>query len=403
MDKLCPHIYTQLNKRQKWYVCWSTFGVHNMTKKKIVFSSLIKQIDKTMVLASKESQSFYVENYGLIFHAYNLKSKYLKRKRLSKKEISRLENQRKEKEYQRGTFKKNMRALAILLVFGIFTGSGLGVWYFNSVLKSNVNYLQYNVEEYLPEYNSTFVKLGIRNESDWDSFVEVAKQNQITPLSSSLNALDNYLLALYNAERATSYSAIGIGNVATIASQDIYSAKYFDGNTYSFESISVGILQVATKDEMDANSNMVTISNGSSVKQNENGSMSANWQESERITSQQYKELTGNYLDTINPYIISEQTILNLDSVQIVDNGDGTYSFTLELHPIYSVLNYYKQVKRSGALEADPTFTSITQIVTIDQNWNFVSFDTTENYTAVKFSMGAKCTGTLYTELEFNI
>ena len=133
------------------------------------------------------------------------------------------------------------------------------------------------------------------------------------------------------------------------------------------------------------------------------GSMSANWQESERITSQQYKELTGNYLDTINPYIISEQTILNLDSVQIVDNGDGTYSFTLELHPIYSVLNYYKQVKRSGALEADPTFTSITQIVTIDQNWNFVSFDTTENYTAVKFSMGAKCTGTLYTELEFNI
>ena len=376
-----------------------------MTDRKTKFSSYVKLIDSTLTLASKESHAFYVESYGKIFRTYKFKRhKILKSKpttrRLSKKERQRIENERKEKEYQKGTFKKNMRALAILLVLGVFTGSGLGVWYFNSVLKSNVDYSAYNVGDYLPDYDAPFEKLGITSEEDKEDFVNIANENQITPLS--LSALDNFLLALYNAERATSYSAIGIGNVSTISPQSIYSAKYFDGETYTFESISVGLLQVATKDELKKGENIVTINSGSSITQNDDGSMTAQWSPDQTISLKEYKDLTGNYLYTLNPYIISEKTILNYDQVTVSANEDGSYSFTFELHPIYGVLNYYKQVKRSGSLEADPVFTSISQVITIDDEWNFVSFDTTESYTAVKFSMGAKCTGSLHTEFQFN-
>ena len=74
----------------------------------------------------------------------------LHKPKLSKDEKARLkqkkkEEEKREKEYQKGTFKKNMRALGIILVLGIFTGSGLGVWYFNYALKSKVDYSLYVV------------------------------------------------------------------------------------------------------------------------------------------------------------------------------------------------------------------------------------------------------------------
>lgn len=373
---------------------------------------IIKLTDVTLILTSKKSLSFHVDNFGCFFYTYKNKklSKIIKKKKLLsqkekeklEKEKQRLKNELEEREYQKGTFKKNIRALAILLILAIFTGSGLGVWYFNAVLKSTVIYSNYLVSDYLPDVNTTFAKLGINNENDKSNFLEIAQSQNIDPLSTRLNVLDNYLLALYNAENAKTYSAIGKGLVSTIASQTVYSAKTFDGEKYSFESISVGLVKVATKEEMNVGENIVHMSTGSSITSHEDGSMSATWQLDKTLTSQEYKELTGSYVNTINPYIISDSTILNKESATIVKNNDGTYSFTLQLHPIYSVLNYYKQVKRSGGLEADPVFTSIVQTITIDENWNFVSFDTEEKYTAVKFSMGAKCTGNLHTELVFN-
>ena len=372
---------------------------------------IIKLTDVTLILTSKESLSFYVDNFGCFFYTYKNKklSKIIKKKKLLsqkekeklEKEKQRLKNELEEREYQKGTFKKNIRALAILLILAIFTGSGLGVWYFNAVLKSTVIYSNYLVSDYLPDVNTTFAKLGINNENDKSNFLEIAQSQNIDPLSTRLNVLDNYLLALYNAENAKTYSAIGKGLVSTIASQSVYSAKTFDGEKYSFESISVGLVKVATKEEMNKGENIVYLSTGSSIITNDDGSMSATWEAEKTLTSQEYKELTGSYVNTISPYIISDSTILNIES-STIKNNDGTYSFTLQLHPVYSVLNYYKQVKRSGGLEADPVFTSIVQTITIDENWNFISIDTEEKYTAVKFSMGAKCTGTLHTEFLFD-
>ncbi len=373
---------------------------------------IIKLTDVTLILTSKESLSFYVDNFGCFFYTYKNKklSKIMKKKKLLsqkekeklEKEKQRLKNELEEREYQKGTFKKNIRALAILLILAIFTGSGLGVWYFNAVLKSTVIYSNYLVSDYLPDVNTTFAKLGINNENDKSNFLEIAKSQNIDPLSTRLNVLDNYLLALYNAENSKSYAAIGNGMVSTIASQTIYSAKTFDGKKYSFESISVGLVKVATKEEMNKGENIVYLSTGSSIITNDDGSMSATWEAEKTLTSEEYKELTGSYVNTINPYIISESTIINKESSTTIKNNDGTYSFIFQLHPIYSVLNYYKQVKRSGGLETDPVFTSIEQTITIDENWNFISIDTVEKYTAVKFSMGAKCTGTLNTKFLFD-
>ena len=44
------------------------------------------------------------------------------------------------KVYQKSTFKHKMKVIGCLAALGVFTGSGLGVWYFNTALKSNVDY-----------------------------------------------------------------------------------------------------------------------------------------------------------------------------------------------------------------------------------------------------------------------
>ena len=323
-----------------------------------------------------------------------------------KKSKQKQEQERKEKEYQKGTFKKNMKSLAILLVLGIFTGSGLGVWYFNYALKSKVDYSLYEVNEYLPDINQRFSSLfGITNEEDKENWVDIAReQGYENPLDSRLTPIDNYLLAMYNAEQEEEFVIESNGLVKSMGtSQTVYSLKTFNGNLYTFESISTGFITIAFHDEMplDKNGNpeYVEIYNG---KKGTITATSAEWELDERLSISDYKEETGGLLSTLNPYIISEKTVLNLDTIEITVTEEGYYSMTFELHPIYSVLNYYRQVRRTGQLEADPYFSSLSQTIVIDKDWNMISTYVEENYNAVKMGFGAKCYGTLLQEFYFD-
>lgn len=304
--------------------------------------------------------------------------------------------QKKKKSYEKTTFAHKMKVLGILLILGIFTGSGLGVWYFNVTLKSNTDYSSLNASDYAGDVNEVLLRnFALSTESERKSWLNVAQAQSITPYD--LSPVDNFLLAEYNASLASSYTAIGVGRVDTIASQTVYSAKKFDGTRYTFESISKGILSVGTCDTFVKGSNSIDIYNGNNIRND-----GADWVYDSTITSAEYLKLCGNMPSAVQPYLISEKTVIS--STEIVYNDEtGNYSFTLELDPVKSVLLYYRQVKRSGGLEADPEFYSISQTITIDSNWNLVSLEVKEDYKAVKFSMGNKCTGTLKTDFSFNL
>ena len=66
----------------------------------------------------------------------------------------------------------------------------------------------------------------------------------------------------------------------------------------------------------------------------------------------------------------------------------------MKLNPITSVLNYAKQVRRTGGLGSFPEFENVTFSVIMDGDWNLKSFKIVENYSAVQ-GIRAKCAGEL--------
>lgn len=316
--------------------------------------------------------------------------------KLSRKERKQLQGDPSLPPEDKKTWKQRMRTLGILTFLGVFTGSGLGVWYFNTMLRSNVDYSNLVASDYIDAYSDVFNRsLNIAEPQNSTSWVQEAQANGITPLS--LNPVDNFLLAEYNANQAQTFTAIGNGLVSTIAKQPIYSAKKYDGNKYSFESVSSGIVTVASCDVYNKKTNKIEqySSNGGSGE-------NTKWKYNSDISPEEYQSVVGTLPSDIQPYIISSKTVLSSSEVT-EDEETGFYTFTLVLHNIYSVINYAKQVKKTGGLSAYPEFSSIQQEITIDSNWNLIEINVREEYSAVAMGMKVGIVGTLDTFFKFNI
>ena len=324
------------------------------------------------------------------------KSKKEKVKKEKKSKEDKIDRKKKKvSTYEKTTFLHKMKVLGVLCLLGVFTGSGLGVWYFNFALKSGVDYSQYDPAEYVMNIDSSFSKIGIAKNKAW---VEEAKANGLSVNSDKLNPEDIIALCTYNAENATSYEIVGIGEVYAMGTkQTVYSGKKFDGTTYTFESISKGIISVATCDVMTTNDGLKNVAIYSGSKPS---ATSATWKYKEKQSVSQFKENSGVLPTQILPYIISGKTIAS--STPVTQDDEGNYTFTLKMKKIESVLYYYKQVKRSGDLGNDPEFYSIEIKFTVNDNWEFVSTQIKESYKAVKFGAPVTCKGSLTTTYAFN-
>lgn len=294
--------------------------------------------------------------------------------------------------------KKRILNFALVLIIGIGSGIFLGSWY-SSTFGGGVNY-DFNDSELYDNINDAFFKaIGIKNptDSEKENWVETAKSRGITP--QNLTAAENFMLAEYNLGLANSYSAIGTGKVAVMGtSQTIYSAKMFDGNTYTFESISKGILTVADCLVMEKGASTITKIKGENVS-----STSASWTGSKStMTTIECKENNGGTPDKVIPYIISSKTILSGSTISANEtNGKTYYTYTISLDPVKSVINYVKQVKQTSGLNDFPEFNNISITIVLDENWNLCKFNSEENY-SVRYGMfNPKCKGTL--NLNFTI
>lgn len=294
--------------------------------------------------------------------------------------------------------KKRILNFALVLIIGIGSGIFLGSWY-SSTFGGGVNY-DFNDSELYDNINDAFFKaIGIKNptNSEKENWVETAKSRGITP--QNLTAAENFMLAEYNLGLANSYSAIGTGNVLVMGtSQTIYSAKMFDGNTYTFESISKGILTIADCLVMEKGASTVTKIKGENIS-----STSASWTGSKStMTTIECKENNGGTPDKVIPYIISSKTILSGSTISANEtNGKTYYTYTISLDPVKSVINYVKQVKQTSGLNNFPEFNNISITIVLDENWNLCKFNAEENYRVVYGMLKPSCKGTL--NLDFTI
>jgi len=332
----------------------------------------------------------------------SLKNKGNKEKTPSDKKLLRKEKRAAKKAaYKKTTFKHKLKVMAVLMVLGVFTGSGLGVWYFNFALKSNVDYSG-NPADYIQSIDQTLTKnfkgIDLSNKQSWLTY---AKSQNKTP--ADLSPVDNYVLAEYNATLATSYSVVGVGSILTMGfDQYMYSERLFDGNTYSFVSISpttnAFVGDIAVCDIMQKGSSTIKSYNGTNNV--EKGDTTADWAYNTSYTTAEYSDFTGVMVDSLTPYIIGEKTVLSSSEITVDENGN--YTFTLQLHNVYSVLKYVRQVKRTGALAFFPEFSYISQTITITPDWQLVNIEITEKYSAVKMGVNAPINASMSTQFIFN-
>lgn len=301
------------------------------------------------------------------------------------------------KGYKRQTFIKQLRTIGILTLLGIFTGCGLGVWYFNTELRINVDY-DIDPTPYLYNINSIMSEtLGISNEDEFSNFVNVAKANGKKP--TDFTPAQNFALAEYHAKQANTWTAIGNGNISTIVQQSLYSEKKYNGNKSTYVNISVSsVVAVSKCFEYFDGANEVNVYNGSNPTAN-----SATWTETTPQTTEEFKSKMGNLPNAIQPYIISDKTITDGNTKDNVkyDQITGNYSFTIQLDNVTSVLYYARQTKATGGLGAYPVFHSIIQTIEIDSEWNLVSIEIKDKYDAI-VGIKVECSGYLKNYYTFN-
>ena len=322
------------------------------------------------------------------------KRKRERKAKRAEKEIVKMKNGKTK--LPKKSFKQRMKTLGVLIVLGVFTGSGLGVWYFNTALRSNVDYnaLFSEIEKYTVTPESVLQEL-FGMQSGYENWLDTAKSKGLKP--ANLTPAQNFILAEYNGSLADSFLFTGNGKVATIATQSVYSSKRFNGERYTFESISKGMLTIATCSAMNKGASSVDVFKGQNVTPT-----SAEWQKDQTYTEEGYIDYAGGLPSAIQPYIINDNTILSSSEI-VYDEATDTYSFTVELDPVLSVLRYARQVKQTSGLSTYPEFSSVTQTIVIDSDWTLVSTDILETYTVVAFGLKNSCTGTLLTEFQFNV
>ena len=301
------------------------------------------------------------------------------------------------------------------------SGVMLGNWFKNFLTGQDVdapNYLDYRLDQY--EMNSTQVLASIlgttaQSGNNFSELTEKLRQQGKTP--KDLTVSQNIAMANLNASLASSYVALGLGSVEVKApvigkgNQAITSCKKFDGAAYTFESISKGMLPVATCAFLKKDSSDVNVYSSKKIDIDaKTGLCSADWGEtSTPYKLAKYVDLNGMEPYRLFPYVISSKTILDEAKVEVQEetyNEKQVFAFTINLDPVTSVLRYYKQVMQTSGIDDFPTFESVSVTILLDADWNYVRSEVVESY-VVKYPVGrqkinAPCKGTLNTDYVFN-
>ncbi len=198
-------------------------------------------------------------------------------------------------------------------------------------------------------------------------------ENKKDPLSYSPNDLVNIAIYKYSQEKYTS-SDVRSSALAMGVNQKTYGRTIKNDGELFTESISHSAMVKAAKRFYETEEK-VDIYNGEVVVGDKN--VSGKYGTEETLTSQEYKDTWGKNMHSPVIYVISEKTTLDTSKVEKTDSG---YLISLDLDPVYSVVNYVKQMVKMSNLSRSPEFENVHLEFTVDNELNLQEMNVTENY-----------------------
>ena len=276
--------------------------------------------------------------------------------------------------------RKSIILLIIISLAGILTGYFVGGFFVGS-----------NVPDY-----SSYDELGLRDDAQALSDGATGKS------PSQYKPYEIFEIAEYRLFTHGSVRVASSGNVdASITNQQIVGVKAYENGRYFKENISKGIKNVGERTYYTQGDDILTCYSANRVS----NSMVASYNESFTCTYEEYSEINGVPIDSFVAYIVSSKTVLNQNDTAeriTLENGQTGYKFTLELHPVFSVLNYVYQMQNLSQLSQLPAFNDVTLTVVVDEEFKFISIETLEHYT-VYYGFNVGCTGTLLETFEYGL
>ncbi len=216
--------------------------------------------------------------------------------------------------------------------------------------------------------------------------------NYNTSNVQTLDSISVFLKAQENLNKATNVRLETKGEVKSFVTQNIYVLKLYDGKTYFTQNITTGFKTFANR--IYLSDNKITTIGGTKVTDT-----NATWNGTTKTyTLQEYKNKFHFTPESYLPYTINAISITN--STQPIENENG-YSFTLTLHPEISTKQYAQNIKTTLGTNSLPVFNDIKLKITVDQNFNFKTIETTETFTIKIFGISKECNSKYLTSFNF--
>ena len=192
--------------------------------------------------------------------------------------------------------------------------------------------------------------------------------------------------------------------VYTVMQQQVHTYKQYYNNVLISADIAEGVSSEATQYCV---ANGVVLWRGAENK-NFNG-INTQWQtkQPQGLSVQQFKQKRGFPPSEFSVYVLNEYTIKNANDYTAVDNGNGTYTITLDLNVnmqdgLYAADYYYKQqMYVTGGLDERPVIDSTTVTYTFDSSWRVLEFSISDSYTA-KMGIKVSCTSATTTVFSYD-
>ena len=260
---------------------------------------------------------------------------------------------------------------ALLIAGGI--GSGILMYQFfgfNGTDYSNIdqNSLEMNMEELTKRYQK-------------------ANVSTVKDAVNKFNIPELANIAIHNSESHDSMSIIATGEVTATMNvkQSVRSYQIKKNNHYFLEQIShSSFVELAWR--MYGDDTNTTTNKGSYVGIEEGNFSNPT---STSYLNKDYEESWGKKMSSSMIYIISDKTVLNTSTFTI--NGE-TLKLSLDLHPIYSVMRYVKQMVMTSDLGREPSFHEVHLDLEIDKDMNLSKVDIKEVYDVQSFGVTSKNT-----------
>lgn len=221
-----------------------------------------------------------------------------------------------------------------------------------------------------------------------DNEVEYKTTLKEAPLNSNIeeeNILDIIAYTLYNAKKCDEFKVVTKGeSKASFFTQKIANERIKKKNELMISTISSGFISVGTQRYYNLLENKALERKAKKIDD-----VTPSWDDASPsiYTISEMNERYGWSPFEANGYIISKDTILNMDNLKLIKNDDNTYSIKLDLNPNdkYAPFWYKREIIMFSNSTMVPIFHYIRINFVIDKNYKLLRQEIEESYTVKSY------------------